>query len=57
MIRRDRFPPGVQCENALENLIKAEGKSQAEAWYRAALQAEAVGMLIRPKGSTGSGRC
>jgi hypothetical protein len=28
-----------------ENLIVAEGQSQAEAWYRATLQAEAVGML------------
>jgi hypothetical protein len=30
---------------------------EAEAWYRATLQAEAVGMLARPKGSTGSDRC
>jgi hypothetical protein len=28
-----------------ENMIFAEGKTQAEAWYRATLQAEAVGML------------
>ncbi len=28
-----------------ENRIHAEGQSQAEAWYRATLQAEAVGML------------
>jgi hypothetical protein len=28
-----------------ENKIYAEGESQAEAWYRATLQAEAVGML------------
>jgi hypothetical protein len=28
-----------------ENLIRAEGRSQAEAWYRATLQAEAVGIL------------
>jgi hypothetical protein len=40
-----------------ENVIVAEGQSQAEAWYRATLQAEAVGMLARPKGSTGSDRC
>jgi hypothetical protein len=32
-----------------ENRIHAEGRSQAEAWYRATLQAEAVGMLARPK--------
>jgi hypothetical protein len=32
-----------------ENVIKAEGKSQAEAWYRATLQAEAVGMLAARK--------
>jgi hypothetical protein len=28
-----------------ENVICAEGSSQAEAWYRATLQAEVVGML------------
>jgi hypothetical protein len=28
-----------------ENRIHAEGQSQAEAWYLATLQAEAVGML------------
>jgi hypothetical protein len=28
-----------------ENVIRAEGQSQAEAWYRATLQAEAAGML------------
>jgi hypothetical protein len=28
-----------------ENVIHAEGRTQAEAWYRATLQAEAVGML------------
>jgi len=28
-----------------ENVIHAQGRSQAEAWYRATLQAEAVGML------------
>ena len=30
-----------------ENRIEAHGRSQAEAWYRATLQAEAVGMLAR----------
>jgi hypothetical protein len=39
-----------------ENVIRAEGKTQAEAWYRAALQAEAVGMLARTKASTGGDR-
>jgi hypothetical protein len=39
-----------------ENVIVAEGQSQAEAWYRATLQAEAVGMLARPKGSIGGER-
>jgi hypothetical protein len=28
-----------------ENVIGAEGRCQAEAWYRAALQAKAAGML------------
>jgi hypothetical protein len=28
-----------------ENKIHAEGRTQAEAWYRATLQAKAVGML------------
>jgi hypothetical protein len=28
-----------------ENVIRAAGKSQAEAWYLATLQAEAAGML------------
>ena len=28
-----------------ENLIRADGASQAEAWHRACQQAEAVGML------------
>ena len=28
-----------------ENLTRAEGQTQAEAWQRACLQAEAVGML------------
>jgi hypothetical protein len=32
-----------------ENVIRAEGRSQAEAWYRATLQAEAVGMLAKPR--------
>jgi hypothetical protein len=32
-----------------ENRIEARGRSQAEAWYRATLQAEAVGMLARPR--------
>jgi hypothetical protein len=40
-----------------ENLIVAGGQSQAEAWYRATLQAEAVGMLARPRAITGSDRC
>ena len=40
-----------------ENRIHAEGRTQAEAWYRATLQAEAVDMLARPKGSTRSDRC
>jgi hypothetical protein len=33
-----------------ESCIDSCGRSQAEAWYRATLQAEAVGMLARPKG-------
>jgi hypothetical protein len=33
-----------------ENRIEAHGRSQAEAWYRAMLQAEAVGMLAKSKG-------
>jgi len=28
-----------------ENVIRAQGRTQTEAWYRATLQAEAVGML------------
>ena len=28
-----------------ESVIRAEGKSQAEAWYMATLEAEAAGML------------
>jgi hypothetical protein len=32
-----------------ENVIHAEGESQAEAWYRATLQAEAVGMLAKAR--------
>jgi hypothetical protein len=32
-----------------ENRIEARSRSQAEAWYQATLQAEAVGMLARPK--------
>jgi hypothetical protein len=32
-----------------ENRIEARGRSQAEAWYRATLQAEAVGMLAKRK--------
>jgi hypothetical protein len=28
-----------------ENVIRAEGQTQAEAWHRACQQAEAVGML------------
>jgi hypothetical protein len=30
-----------------ENLLRAEGATQAEIWWRAVLQAEAVGMLGR----------
>ena len=33
-----------------ENRIEAHGRSQAEVWYRATLQAEAVGVLAKPKG-------
>jgi hypothetical protein len=44
-MRRDRLPPGVQCESALENAIRAQAASQAEAWHRAVEQAEAVGMV------------
>jgi hypothetical protein len=36
-----------------ENVIVAEGQSQAEVWCRATLQAEAVGILARPTASTG----
>jgi hypothetical protein len=32
-----------------ENVLRAEGGSQSEAWYRATLQAEAVGMLASSK--------
>jgi hypothetical protein len=32
-----------------ENAIYAEGESQAAAWYRATLQAEAVGMLAQAR--------
>ena len=39
-----------------ENLIVAEGESQVEAWYRATLQAEAVGMLAASEGSAGRDR-
>jgi hypothetical protein len=46
----------VVTGNNGENVIFAEGQSQTEAWYRATLQAEAVGMLARPKGSTGRDR-
>jgi hypothetical protein len=46
----------VVAGNNGENVIIAEGQSQSEAWYRATLQAEAVGMLARPKGSTGGDR-
>jgi hypothetical protein len=38
-----------------ENRIEARGRSQAEAWYRATLQAEVVGMLARPKGEGTNG--
>jgi hypothetical protein len=30
-----------------ENVIRAEAPTQAEAWWRACLQARAVGMLVR----------
>ena len=33
-----------------ENMVYTEGKTRAEAWYKATLQAEAVGMLAKPKG-------
>jgi hypothetical protein len=36
-----------------ENVIHVEGRSQAEAWYRATLQAEAVGMLASLKWEPG----
>jgi hypothetical protein len=36
-----------------ENVIFAEGQSQAEAWYRATMQAEAVGMLAALKWKPG----
>jgi hypothetical protein len=39
-----------------ENVIQAEGRTQAGAWYRATLQAEAVGMLAPPKGSADHSR-
>jgi hypothetical protein len=32
-----------------ENRIEVRGGSQAEAWWRACQQAEAVGMLARPR--------
>jgi hypothetical protein len=32
-----------------ENVIRAEGQSQAEAWYRATLQAEVVAMLAKAR--------
>jgi hypothetical protein len=32
-----------------ENVIQAEGNTQAEAWHRACRQAEAVGMLRLPR--------
>jgi hypothetical protein len=38
-----------------ENVMKAEGRTQTEAWYRATLQAQAVGMLAptHPTGASG----
>jgi hypothetical protein len=38
-----------------ENCIEARGRSQAEAWYRATMQAEAVGTSApaRPTGAPG----
>jgi hypothetical protein len=32
-----------------ENQVRAEGRTQAEAWHRASLQAQAVGMLGRAR--------
>jgi hypothetical protein len=32
-----------------ENLLRAEGASQSEAWWRACEQARAVGMLAPPR--------
>ena len=39
-----------------ENVIQAEGKTQAEAGCRATLQAQAVGMLAPRKGNTDRAR-
>ncbi len=39
-----------------ENRICAEGRTQAEAWHRATLQAEAVGMLAALKWELGRAR-
>lgn len=39
-----------------ENQIRAEGRTQVEAWYRAAQQAEAVGMLARTRSTATPGR-
>jgi hypothetical protein len=39
-----------------ENRIEARGKSQTEAWYRTAQQAEAVGMLAPARPTATPGR-
>jgi hypothetical protein len=39
-----------------ENMIFAEGKTQAEACYRATLQAEVVGMLAKRRDEPGCAR-
>jgi hypothetical protein len=39
-----------------DNQIRAEGRTQAEAWYRAVLQAEAVGMLAPARSTAAPGR-
>ena len=46
---------GLRGTNS-ENVIHAQEASPAEAWYRATLQAEAVGMLAALKWETGSSR-
>jgi hypothetical protein len=46
----------IVCGTNGENKIHAEGRSQAEAWYRATLQAEAMGMLATLKWEPGRAR-